>query len=580
MLHADLIPDDRALPASNTLYGMVQVMLKGTDGRSVSKVINVRQLNREMEFHANPDNPYPAVGGDDLEFTVASEGKWRLLPNVADAYLTLKDPIEGTTGHHPSVTSFTYPFELTSNVNSYASRAATIEVNLDDLAFSPVISFDIVQSGTPPYLTITEPAAVDDPPVHEYNFGLALTPKTVEFETNADWKFTIEDNFTDLFSGVTLGDASPITPNVTQTGTSDPTGKVEKEVIFTPTASTGTMLAGKNVTRVTFTTDSHSGALPASGVLSLFRIVPPDWTLVSAHEGATPLAMDGTSSIRAAGTTVTLTASTNLPWWGQATDNTAGASGARKDSSPLSAAKTNDQITVTVPARPATNADSWNLAGTATIEAGYAGLAPYFADYSEQFSLNRPVYTISSVDVSDRTRTSVKLTVTTDAPGYNLTLTTDNATVGSLSVSNSPGSPRVVNLNDDYRAMVTRTVYVKNTYTGFVITSFEQPGYDGIMAYGANGAFGWTNRCPAPYERVDTPGITGILLLLTWNQSPRPNDILNATIPVVTEVVPNDHMSGYYVTMTNGVLTSWGASWSMTTGGLTCYELCLIKNNN
>jgi hypothetical protein len=508
MLHVDLIPDDRALPASNTLYGMVQVTLKGTDGRSVSKVINVRQLNRDMEFHAYPDNSYPAVGGDDLEFTVASEGKWRLLPNVADAYLTLKDPIEETTGHHPPVTSFTYPFKLTSNVNSYAPRTATVEVNLDNLAFSPAISFDIVQAGTPPYLVITDPAAAGAPPAHEYDFGDKNLPKTITFKTNAGWTFSTDGNFDKVISEVTYGGFPIYAGLPAQTGSTIPTMEVEENVIFTPIASA---LAGETVTNVIFTTVNQEGApeTPPS-VVSLSRLVPANWEFLYAKEGNT-LLKDG-DNISPAATIVTLAANTNLQWWGKQGT-------AEPEYSNPSAYTMDDKIDMTISKRPTDQTSSWNTPENITITVGYdaqtgiPALSPV-----HQFTLKRPIYELYVSNINPTTvpcyAGTVNVTFNSNADDYyvqwrNSSNENTSAVIGTAQILVSGVGTQTVPYPAT-GAFQDRSLYLYNALTGKLLYDTEvsqrMPRYTTGTVQGTRGGSSTTN-CPTGYSRSYTGGV-------------------------------------------------------------------------
>jgi hypothetical protein len=362
---------------STTLGGSVLVTLTDpVTSRTVTRVVNVKQLGREMLFTPTGTLDYPAAASDKYTFTVASEAKWQLAES--ETYLTLGDE---STEHDPTA-AFSYKFSLTSNENSYAPRVATVEVTSSDPDFFPASrSFKIRQAGTPPYINITEPTG------GTYNFGLSDVAETVEFTTNAKWKFTTNADY----SGV-IKDAGGASANTAYDLGASPLVEKKGGVTFTPETDAGTEVAGTvKETTVTFTTEPATDA-PTN--ITFSRVVPAMLEILS------PAPSTG---ILAKKTGVTLIAKTNLIWWAQATDNTApAATGTQEYSTGPAAYKPTDQITVTVPARPTGEIASWNSTGTVTMQAGYDAL-PGILAYSEQFTLDRPAYTLTVSNINPTT---------------------------------------------------------------------------------------------------------------------------------------------------------------------------------
>jgi hypothetical protein len=252
----ELRPADRTPLSGDTYYGAILVTLKKTaDNESVTKVINVRQLNRDMEFHAYP-TPYPAAGGNDLRFPLMSEGPWRLEPADPDTGLALLDPIEGGTLFHDPVSSFSYPFSLTPNPG-YAQREFTINVDLDKLNLGKY--FTIVQDAEELYLNITDPVDDVNPSKHEIDFDdNPGAPRTVTFKTNADWMFYSDDgNFSRVIANVTR-EGDQIGEYVQQDGPGSPAGEVVPTVSFVPKPPVADGM--KISTIVIFSTTNHGDA--------------------------------------------------------------------------------------------------------------------------------------------------------------------------------------------------------------------------------------------------------------------------------------------------------------------------------
>jgi hypothetical protein len=281
-----------------------------------------------------------------------------------------------------------------------------------------------------------------------------------------------------VISGVTYED-DPIAANDEKEGSTVPYVEVVKTLTFSPHTGPSTAAAGKTRSDVTFTTHNPDDPmLDKSDVMTFYRFTPANWTFV----GSSPVAE---YKISAAATPVTLTAHTNLQWWGQATDNTATATPGEKKYSDTPAAYTpNDQITVTVPARPLQQNASWNasLTGTVTVQAGYDGQPGIPAlDPPEQFSLNREAYTLD-VTASGEDYNKVTLNASTNAERVYLTLKlTNNTKVGEASAKGTSTIELTPNTGT-----AGRTVNVYNDYGG-LMTTFIQPPRKALYYHGGGG---------------------------------------------------------------------------------------------
>jgi hypothetical protein len=348
----------------------VLVTLTGPDGKTVTKTIDVKQLARDPLFKAIASNPYPPTAGD-YTFTVTSDWSWRVASS-SQPWLAVSD--FATRSGSPTA-SHEYTFHLDEYPGSGYStetRTANIGVESDDLEFPPGTTVPIVQTRGP-YLVITDPAS------KQHAFGSSPTARIVTFRVNAGWTFATDANFDKVIAGATYDGSTIVAGNV-KTGSTSPATEVIEKVTFAPVISS---LAGFATTGVTFSTTNHSGVpTPSSDVVTFTRLVPAEWTFV----GSNPVA--GSTIPTAASTEVTIVAHTNLPWWGQQESAT------KVPSGPLTAYKENDEVKVSVPARPTNVASSWNSSGNITIRAGYDGWPPEIPALapSHEFTLHQPVY--------------------------------------------------------------------------------------------------------------------------------------------------------------------------------------------
>jgi hypothetical protein len=493
---------------SYTLGSTVLVTLVGPDGKSVTKVVNVKQLARDPLFKVVVSNPYPAMGGD-YTFTLASEVSWKLgYSDTPLGILTLTD----FSKHEANPNApYPYTFSLAQYATSdyTATRSEEIKVTSNDPDFLPA-TITIEQSAAP-YLVITNPTS------KEHDFGTTPTSREVTFKTNAGWFFNGDASFGDVIAGVTLGGTSIAAGLPAQTGSTLPYEEVEETLTFTPRPSLATETAGMKSTGVTFTTANHGAAPEASDVMTFYRLVPARWEFVSSNPAAG-------SEIIARETTVTLVANTNLQWWGQATDNTAGDVGEKKESAIPAAYTEDDPITVTVPERPTDNAASWASTGTTTIQAGYdaspgiPALAPL-----HEFTLDRPAYTLNVEANYDVPSISVKLTVSTTAPRFSLTLragSSDGSPVGWLEQSGEGDFTATIYPNEGTE---DRVIHVTNTYgpEGNTLANFLQPPISTLWIYGPVAytySWEWTYRdyCPTGYTQQKEWGNPVGLRIRVW----------------------------------------------------------------
>ncbi|MDR1414176.1 MAG: FimB/Mfa2 family fimbrial subunit [Odoribacteraceae bacterium] len=497
-----LLPTNRTPGATGILGGTLLVTLTGTSGRTMTRVINVRQLDRLMAFQAFPANPYPAAGGT-FTFPVVSEGPWKLAKNPADTYLALETG-EGAT-FHDITSSYSYPVTLTSNVSSYAARTATISVTSSDTGFPSPLAFDIVQSGTPPRLVITSPTDGGNPPVHEHNFGSGSTPVDVTFKTNTRWKFSGDANFSTIVDKVFLG-ASEIAANAVQSETTPPTADVTRQLSFRPLSTSGNALAGSSQTLVTLTTANPHGAPEASDAVTLFRLIPPDWTIISAVAATTP-APPTDKDLSPAATSVRLIAKTNIRWYGQRID--AAGSWSKVLSTILTVPLASEQIIVPVTARPWNKATSWSTDTTVYIRAGYDAIPPFIPAHADaDRSFTRGVYTLSTSSPGSIAYAggNVTLTVTTNAPTY--TISFRNKSTQAILVSGTSSTTTVTVAVPANPTANARDIEIINGISGTIYHTVSQNGVPPHIVVGpytvkASGNNPDINSyCPAGYHNL------------------------------------------------------------------------------
>jgi hypothetical protein len=461
----------------------VLVTLTGPDGKTVTKTIDVKQLARDPLFKAIASNPYPPTAGD-YTFTVTSDWSWRVASS-SQPWLAVSD--FATRSGSPTA-NHEYTFHLDEYPGSYSTetRAANIGVESDDLDFPPGTTVQIVQGRTP-YLVITDPAS------KQHAFG--TTGRIVTFRVNAGWTFATDANFDKVISGATYNSSS-IGAGDEKTGSTSPATEVIEEVTFAPVISS---LAGFATTGVTFSTTNHSGVpTPASDVVTFTRLVPAEWTFV----GSNPVA--GSTIPTAASTEVTIVAHTNLPWWGQQESAT------KVPSGPLSAYKENDEVKVTVPARPTNVASSWNSSGDITIRAGYDGWPPEIPALAplHEFTLNQPVYKPINVTYIDPPNVpgvggTVNVTFTnTDAPDFYVEWRDSPTYEGSTALSSQIKVEGIgVKAISCPASYTNRSLYLYHATTGTLLyaTPVTQQKVTWVFASAYSGDGVTIPPCPAGY---------------------------------------------------------------------------------
>jgi hypothetical protein len=408
------------LPAANgggtTLGSSVLVTLAGSGGKSVTRVVNVRQLAREPLFTAFPSNPYPAGAGD-YKFSILSELPWQVTSST-ELWLTADD--HATREGSPAATrEYTFHLEEFSGSGyGTGTREALVNVASDDPDFLAT-TVPIVQTRGP-YLVITDPAS------KEHRFGDPATPRAVTFKTNAGWFFTGDASFGDVISGVTLGETSIVAGLPAQTGSTRPDVEVFETLTFTPSD----MAAGLKHATVTFTTANHGDVPEASDVMTFSRFVPAAWDFENAKEGSTPL--ENGSSILANATSVTLAASANLHWWGRVGDD-----GDKVSTTGEVTGYQSKSVNVSFTARSTTEFASWNSDENVTVQAGYDTWEGITGETTKELSLKRPPYTLKVTGHSKLKPYSVTLAIETNAPEFSIELKDGDELVGSCTGTTS-----------------------------------------------------------------------------------------------------------------------------------------------
>ncbi|MDR0545229.1 MAG: leucine-rich repeat protein [Odoribacteraceae bacterium] len=241
-------------PAPNagttTLNGTLFVTLDGPNGQTITRVITIKQLAREI-FLAAPENPYPAAGGK-FTFEATSEITWKL--STDPSWITLEPSETDPSYHPPALSPYRYQFELGDNTNAFLPRAATINVASDNARYPAPPPFEIVQSGTPPALEITP---------KEINLAAGAQPVTLS--TNAPWYFTVDDAYHSV-----VGSAS-VLPNETRNAErTTPAPAAPETILFAPrTLPPDSPYMGKVTTVVTFFTGVPGATNNASHTLTL-----------------------------------------------------------------------------------------------------------------------------------------------------------------------------------------------------------------------------------------------------------------------------------------------------------------------
>jgi hypothetical protein len=528
----------------------VLVTLKDSDGRAVTKVVNVRQLGYDMFFSPSGTLEYEALGGSSLSFPVTSGVPWKLEEKPDQTYLELSD-----AGEQPAATGEPYYFSLEANP-LYVPRTATIKVSSSNEDFAER-TFDIRQKSVDPFIIITDPTDGGDPPVHEHAFTSSAT-KTVTFTTNAKWKFTVDDA---TYANV-ITDASE-TKDATHDLGATPTGPEDGSVIFTPATGAGTLPAGTISTKVKFFTADHAGASENMKEVTFSRVIPENWTFLgySLDGGAYTTPPATLSRPNNPATNVWLHAQTNVNWYGR-----------RNSDSPVNTPTVtgymaNSTRTVTVTALDVNTKTSWADNGTGNVDTqiwyGYklngGQPAPNATDY---FTVQQAPYTLSTNKPANMGELDVSVTVnvTTTAPSYSLVLMVNGTTteVGRTGWQSSELSPTIdVKPNTGS----TRQINITNGVTGKVLTYFDQPYSRDYRFIGPYSNVGWDGSVPLG---VTCP--TGYHLhFYGVYEGARIQDRNGNTFPVGNYyVIGSEYIAEYWlnrdVIISDGGLLSWGKS--------------------
>jgi hypothetical protein len=407
-----------------------------------------------------------------------------------------------------------------------------------------------------PYITITDPTS-------PYSFGESGPAKEVKFTTNAKWKFATDATYDDVIASVETegASASANTPyDLGATALSPENGSAT----FTPVTGAGTLAAGTKSTKITFNTDPVGSPTD----ITFSRIVPANWTFKSS-DPAPP------TKIPASGGDVTLTANTNLAWWGrQGTDPVKNVySGIPAGTAPT-AYKADDQVKVTVPARSETVDASWQTTPSVAIQAGYDAQSDVPAiSTPKSISFTQDKYMISVTDVPSSITfydTEVTITVTTDAQEYSLVFNDASNNDVIANVTGTSG-PKTITVGAN-SSSAERIINIMNKYGGEVLASFTQQGeldYYYVYLY-LNGPRGFTYE-PIPGYGYYGGGFCPILRFLDGIV------LKNATgINVTWWQISMDRLLMNTTTDENGQIFSSGEIGWNSGGTLWCY-VCFKK---
>jgi hypothetical protein len=495
-------------PAASTLGNTVLVKVE-QNGQVLTRPVIVTQLGREMIYSLVPANPYPAAAGN-YTLTVVSEEPWRLgIDSDPDNMLAL--PAEdGVTLHPAALAPYTYTFTLAGMTGGYTAppRQAGILLYSPDLPAAGV-PYTIVQSSAP-YIVITDPASK----VIDFG-GSAAGDRTATFKTNAGWKFITDANFSRVVADARSAGSSIMPIPVDNGETGDQAGGVsatdvhEGAVVFTP-VDVATAAGGDHETVVTFETvdgGAATGAPVGTDQLTLKRSVPVIWEFL----GSTPV--DG-STVVAKANTVTLSARTNVNWWGQRGT-------AAKVNKSVTAYEPASTLNVSVPKRPTNNTISWTAGNDliTTITTGYGASA------EASISVTQPPYTISVTVVNggtgavtglDRDGGTISVTFSTTAPDYYIQLKSNGQWIGTeqhFTTSNPNVQTVSFPLNDEVAS--TRNLEIWNKYGQRLWAgTITQGGYDGfwyLLSVTNNNYNTYLAgySCPANYTKVMNSLTTG-----------------------------------------------------------------------
>lgn len=347
-------------PAVNTqdkiLNSIVTIYVEH-EGKSIARSVTIKQLATDLLFNA-VTTLYPATGGS-VSMTVESDAPWAFTKTAQSDPLNMVNLTD--VAEHPGNTGepANYGFELAPST-SYAIRTANLIATSSDPDF-PVQEVTIQQAGIAPYLTLTNPAEESD---HSLDFGTTPAGQSVNFVTNAGWKYTTDVQFANVVATASAA------ADVEQTGAAGANQSYAGGVTFTPvnSAATETAAAGSAYsTIITLSTVNPDGAPEATKSVTLKRSAPIRW------DGASFQPLSGEVLPRS-GASVTVTAATNAAWSVSST----GATTVSQEAATYSATR---QQVIAIP-----NNDSWNTA-TVTVSAAYTpGGTPVTATYTQAAS--------------------------------------------------------------------------------------------------------------------------------------------------------------------------------------------------
>jgi hypothetical protein len=473
--------------SGTTLGGTVLVTLTDpASARTVTRVVNVKQLGREMIFEATTSNLYPAAGGDQT-FTVTSEAPWRLAGGAG--LLELGDE----TGFHPAATGYPYHFTLQANPG-YVERETTISATSSDANFfPPTRDFPVRQAAAGPYIDVTSgnPVVLDSP----------AAETTVTFDTNARWTFATDGDYATVFASAV---ASPGDLGAT------PTAPKNGSVTFTPALDGTSGKGGTGVsTVVTFKTLAGiEGVEEDEEAVTFSGTIPSLWNLLGySLNGGSYSALPATlTRPNTPATNIYFHAATNVDWCAR-----------REDLEPVTTPSiagytSNSTRLVTVPALDASEKTSWEDNGTGNVETRlWYGPGPDEdgqPDPANSFVVTQAPYKLTP-SASEISLTSVKVNVTTAATSYWIDLKAGDAILATTNgLTTVKSNTFTVDMNKGTSA---RTVAIVNGVTGKQVGSFSQPAAPELILIGTihipqGNENGVSNLpCPGGYKQLKTP---------------------------------------------------------------------------
>jgi hypothetical protein len=508
----------------------VLVTLTGPGGKAVTRAVNVRQLGYDKGFSATPATSYPAVGVTNQTFPVTSDSPWKFATGEAD--LTLEDE---TNWHPATATAYPYTFSLAANPG-YAERDLAVTVTSSDEDFANR-SFPIHQSGVAPYFTITSGSPTD--------FGAVGTPKAVGYKTNANqWEYTLAAGHENVIA------STNVEAGVVQTTTATPTTSVSGSVTFTPSTSTAGWGGSTRSTTATFKTAVGIPGVNEDDpkVVTLSRTIPVAFNITANPTSG--------SEIEATATDVTVTANTNMKWWIQLE------SGTKSYTGDPTGYTTTGTRTVTIPARSTSEGTSWTTNGpTITVKAGYDAQTTVLANNPTSYTYTQKPYTLTYSYEPASPKTSVTITVTTNAGSVPIRLNVGNVSGTQVDITKTLTSG--VGQSFDLGSVeANRIVLIVNHTSGTEVGRFTQYAPTRIkkIQFVTKGS-----SCPGSGQKTDPGGAYDIIRYYTS---------ANTLAPEGDYFIQNssDKWSYIYIRVP-GVLYSSTPTFNGTEGE---YELCYM----